>query len=123
MGASMGGWATLTAVGRDCFLVSGIVSASGETDLSAYGRPSLVPWEPRIGAPLLVVGSTGDPLITPAQVDTLLARVASKQKRAVLVDGSGHGWNLLQGSEASEPVRAAVLDFLRSPGPPVATGC
>ena len=38
MGASLGGAATLVAAGRDCFEVSGIVSASGETDLRTYGR-------------------------------------------------------------------------------------
>ena len=37
MGASLGGAATLVAAGRDCFLVSGIVSASGETDLRGFG--------------------------------------------------------------------------------------
>lgn len=127
MGASMGGAATLVAAGRDCFAVSGVVSVSGETDLRRFGEgaPPLyaVPWEPRIAAPLLVVGSTGDALITPGQVQTLVDRAASKDKRAVLVDGYDHGWNLLQGSSANARIRAAVLDFLRRAGTPVATGC
>ena len=127
MGASMGGAATLVAAGRDCFLLSGVVSVSGETDLRGFGggAPPLyaVPWEARLAAPLLVVGSRGDPLITPAQVQTLLDRAASKTKSAVLVDGSAHGWNLLQGAEADARVRAAVLDFLRAAQAPGATGC
>jgi pimeloyl-ACP methyl ester carboxylesterase len=127
MGASMGGAATLLAGGRDCFLVSGLVSVSGETDLRAFGEgaPPLyaVPWEPRISAPLLVVGSKGDPLIDGAQVRTLLHRAASRPKSAVLVDGSDHGWSLLQGPSANAQVRAAVLAFLRRAGNPVPTGC
>jgi dienelactone hydrolase len=127
MGASMGGAATLLAGGRDCFLLSGLVSVSGETVLRAFGEgaPPLyaVPWEPRIAAPLLVVGSKGDPLIDGAQVRTLLERAASRRKSAVLVDGSDHGWNLLQGPSANDRVRAAVLGFLRRAGNPVPTGC
>jgi hypothetical protein len=56
-------------------------------------------------------------------VRSLLARVASKSKRAVLVFGTGHGWDLLQGAGASRRLRAAVPGFLRSAGPAVATGC
>jgi hypothetical protein len=41
----------------------------------------------------------------------------------VLVDGSGHGWDLLQGDGTSETVRDAVADFLAHMGEPVATGC
>ena len=127
MGASLGVAATLVAAGRDCFLVSGIVSASGETDLRTYGRgvPPLyaVPYERRIAAPLLVVGSKGDPLVDEADVDRLLARAWSSEKRAVLVDDAGHGWSFLQGSGANAAIRDAVANFLADAGTPVATGC
>ncbi len=127
MGASLGGAATLVAAGRDCFLVSGIVSVSGETDLRSYGRgvPPLyaVPYESRIAAPLLVVGSKGDGLVPEADVDALLAHAASASKRALLVEGYDHGWDLLQGASASAAVRRAVIDFLAAAGPPVPTGC
>jgi dienelactone hydrolase len=127
MGASLGGAATLVAAGRDCFPVSGVVSASGETDLRSYGRgvPPLyaVPTEPRITAPLLVVGSTGDPLVGEADVARLLERAGSTAKRSVLVDGTAHGWDLLQGDRASSRIRGAVADFVAHAGPPVATGC
>jgi pimeloyl-ACP methyl ester carboxylesterase len=127
MGASLGGAATLIAAGRDCMLVSGIVSASGETDLRAYGGgvPPLyaVPDEPHITAPLLVVGSRGDPLVDRAAVGRLLARARSSSERAVLVPGTTHGWDLLQGPQASAPIRAAVARFIAHAGPPVPTGC
>lgn len=127
MGGSLGGAATLVAAGRDCFLVSGIVSVSGETDLRSYGRgvPPLdaVPYESRIAAPLLVVGSKDDSLVPQADVDQLLAHAASASKRAVLVDGYGHGWNLLQGPGANPSVRRAVIDFLNAAEAPVPTGC
>jgi pimeloyl-ACP methyl ester carboxylesterase len=127
MGASLGGAATLVAGGRDCFLVSGIVSASGEIDLRSYGRgvPPLyaVPYEARIAAPLLVIGSKGDGLVSEADVHALLGHVNSKSKRAVLVDGYEHGWTLLEGAKANAGIRRAVLDFLHSAGSPVPTGC
>jgi pimeloyl-ACP methyl ester carboxylesterase len=127
MGASLGGAATLVAAGRDCFPVSGIVSVSGETDLRRYGRgvPPLyaVPYASRIAAPLLVVGSEDDGLITKSQVDALLARASSQWKRAVLIDGHLHGWTLLQGPDANAEVRQAVMSFLKSAETPVATGC
>ena len=127
MGASLGGAATLVAAGRDCFEVSGIVSASGETDLRTYGRgvPPLyaVPFERRIAAPLLVVGSKDDPLVDETEVTRLLKRASSATKRSVLVDGSGHGWDLLQGPTANTPLRNAVADFVAHAGRPVATGC
>jgi dienelactone hydrolase len=127
MGASMGGAATLIAAGRDCMLVSGIVSASGETDLRGYGQgvPPLdaVPYERRITAPLLVVGSRGDPLIDRAGVARLLRRVHTRRARAVLVPGTGHGWDLLEGPPANPRIRAAVASFIAAAGRPVATGC
>ena len=127
MGASLGGAATLLAAGRDCFSVSGIVSASGETDLRTYGRgvPPLyaVPFEPAITAPVLVVGSKDDPLVDQAAVAQLLKRASSTSKRSVVVDGSGHGWDLLQGPTANDSIREAVADFVSHAGPPVATGC
>jgi dienelactone hydrolase len=125
MGASLGGAATLIAAGRDCMRVSGVVSVSGETDLRSYGEgaPPLyaVPYENRIGAPLLVVGSRADPLIGQAAVAQLVRRAGDG--RAVLIPGSGHGWDLLQGPSASPTIRAAVAAFLAQAGPPVATGC
>ncbi len=98
-----------------------------ETDLRTYGRgvPPLyaVPYERRIAAPLLVVGSKGDPLVDEADVDRLLARAWSSEKRAVLVDDAGHGWSFLQGSGANAAIRDAVANFLADAGTPVATGC
>ena len=127
MGPSLGGAATLVAAGRDCFAVSGIVSVSGETDLRAVGRgvPPLyaVPFERHVTAPLLVVGSKDDPLVDEAAVNSLLARVPVTTKRAVLADGSDHGWDLLQGDLANADIRSAVADFVRAAGAPVATGC
>ena len=127
MGASLGGAATLLAAGRDCFSVSGIVSASGETDLRTYGRgvPPLyaVPFEHAITAPVLVVGSKDDPLVDQAAVAELLTRASTASKRSVLVDGSGHGWDLLEGPTANGSIRDAVTEFVVHAGPPVATGC
>ena len=127
MGASLGGAATLLAAGRDCFDVSGIISVSGETDLRTVGRgvPPLyaVPFERRIAAPLLAVGTKLDPLIDETAVDRLVARASSPTKRAVLVEGTGHGWDLLQDGYASPAIRDAVADFVAHVGAPVATGC
>jgi alpha-beta hydrolase superfamily lysophospholipase len=82
-----------------------------------------VPYERRIAAPLLVVGSRGDPLVDEADVDLLRARASSTEKRAVLVDDAGHGWSFLQGSGANPVIRDAVADFLTHAGAPVATCC
>jgi dienelactone hydrolase len=128
MGASLGGAATLLAAGRDCFLVSGIVSVSGEVDLRQYGQgvPPLdvLPYERRIAAPLLVVGSAGDSLIPESAVDALLAQVAAPWKDAALVPGVVHGWDLLQGPNANATVQKAVLDFLEQRvGAASPTGC
>jgi dienelactone hydrolase len=127
MGASLGGAATLSAAARDCFLVSGVVSVSGETDLRSYGRgvPPLhvVPSESRIAAPLLVVGSKGDSLVDMHDVNQLIARAVSRSEHATLVDGYAHGWDLLQGEGASPAARGAISRFLSHAGPPVPTGC
>ena len=125
MGASLGGAATLIAAGRDCMLVSGVVSVSGETDLRSYGAgvPPLyaVPYERRIAAPLLVVGSRDDSLIGQGAVKALVRH--ARRARAVLVPGGDHGWDLLQGPAASPRIQAAIAGFLAHAGPPVATGC
>ena len=125
MGASLGGAATLIAAGRDCMRVSGAISVSGETDLRSYGQgvPPLyaVPYEGRIRAPLLVVGSRADPLVGRAAAAALVGHAGAA--RAVLIPGAVHGWNLLEGPSASAKIRAAVAAFLVQAGPPVATGC
>jgi dienelactone hydrolase len=125
MCASLGGAATLIAAGRDCMFVSDVVSVSGETDLRTYGGgvPPLyaVPEESRITAPLLVVGSSSDPLINHAAVDALVRH--ARQARAVLIPGHVHGWDLLQGATASARIRAAAARVLAHAGAPVATGC
>jgi pimeloyl-ACP methyl ester carboxylesterase len=125
MGASLGGAATLIAAGRDCMRVSGVVSVSGETDLRSYGQgvPPLyaVPYERRIRAPLLVVGSRADPLIGRVAAAALVRH--ARAARAVLIPGTLHGWNLLEGPSASAKIRAAVAAFLGQAGPPIATGC
>jgi dienelactone hydrolase len=106
-------------------LVSGVVSVSGETDLRSYGQgvPPLyaVPYEGRIRAPLLAVGSRSDPLIGGAAVATLVRRARDAQ--SVLIPGTVHGWDLLQGPSQSTRIRAAVALFLAHAGPPAATGC
>jgi predicted alpha/beta-fold hydrolase len=82
-----------------------------------------VPFEQAIAAPLLVIGSKDDPLVGEADVIRLVARASSSSKRSLLLDGSGHGWDLLQGPTASRSLRDAVTDFVAHVGPPVATGC
>jgi acetyl esterase/lipase len=80
-----------------------------------------VPYEGRIRAPLFVVGRRADPLIGQAAVTTLVRH--ARDGRAVLVPGTVHGWDLLQGASASAKIRAAVAAFLAQAGRPVATGC
>jgi hypothetical protein len=99
-------------------LVSGVVSVSGETDLRSYGQgvPPLyaVPYEGRIRAPLLVVGSRADPLIGHLAVASLVGHAGDA--RAVLIPGTVHGWDLLQGASQSTRIRAAVARFLAHAG-------
>jgi len=106
-------------------LVSGVVSVSGETDLRTYGQgvPPLyaVPYEGRIQAPLLVVGSRADPLIGHVAAATLVRH--ARDGRAVLIPGTVHGWDLLEGPSSGARIRAAVAAFLAHAGAPVATGC
>jgi pimeloyl-ACP methyl ester carboxylesterase len=69
MGASLGGAATLVAAGRDCFLVSGIVSASGETDLRSYGRGVCSTSCTRLAPPFRRAAPGADPLRCTASCD------------------------------------------------------
>jgi pimeloyl-ACP methyl ester carboxylesterase len=127
MGASLGGAATLVASARDCLQVSGIVSLSGEPNLRPFGAglPPLDVWPyaRHIAAPLLVLGSRQDYWVSAAQAHRLVRTVHSRRAHAVLVTGSLHGWDLVQGGTANRRIRAAALAFLRAAGPPVATGC
>jgi len=56
-------------------------------------------------------------------VARLVERASSTAKRSLLVDGSVHGWDLLQGPNANDTLRDVVSDFVAHVGPPVATGC
>jgi pimeloyl-ACP methyl ester carboxylesterase len=127
MGASLGAASSLLAAGRDCLFLSGVVSVSGEPDLRSFGGgvPPLVVWPyaARITAPLLLVGSRDDGLVSPSDLQRLLSLARSQSKSETLVDGGAHGWDLLEGTAASDQARSAVLSFLQSAGAPVSTGC
>ena len=112
VGASLGAAAVVAAAPTIRPQVDGVVSLSGETDIDelmgSHGLNPL-PVASGIRAPLLLVVSEQDPLVSPAQM-RLLARRVRGPVRVIVRPGGLHGLNLL------EPAVVRTLDaFYRRP--------
>jgi pimeloyl-ACP methyl ester carboxylesterase len=96
--------------------VAGVVSLSGETDLtpplgSESGMNALAAAQ-GLRVPLLVVGSLHDPYLPPADARRLVRAAGSRTKRLVLLPGPWHGWDLLYDAPYRSRVDALVRAFL-----------
>jgi alpha-beta hydrolase superfamily lysophospholipase len=107
MGGSYGGAAVLWAgaeLGDD---LAGIVDLSGPTSLfNAIGLT------PKITAPLLVVASSHDSVVSPKDSRELVAAAGSEEKQAAIYAGAWHAQDLLYGAPYREQVDALIMDFL-----------
>ena len=108
-GASKGGCASIDVAARAPAGVQGVVSlsCSGRTDADE----SVL--NPRVGAvrvPLLLAVAEVDVFVTVATMRATLARATARDKELLVVPGSDHGVDLLEGPDPR--VRQAVLAFL-----------
>jgi alpha-beta hydrolase superfamily lysophospholipase len=108
MGGSYGGAAVLWAgaeLGDD---LAGIVDLSGPTSLfNAIGLA------PKITAPLLVLTSRHDSVVSPQNSRELVAAAGSEDKRVAIYPGDWHAQDLLYGAPYRDRVDALISEFLR----------
>jgi alpha-beta hydrolase superfamily lysophospholipase len=107
MGGSYGGAAVLWAGAEMGDDLAGIVDLSGPTNLfNAIGLA------PKIAAPLLVVASRHDSVVSPKDSRELVAAAGSDDKEAAIYPGAWHAQDLLYGAPYREKVDALIKDFL-----------
>jgi pimeloyl-ACP methyl ester carboxylesterase len=111
VGASFGGAAALN-YGPDLPL-AGVISMSGEARLRGTGLNGLAAVA-RLHAPLLIVGSRHDPLLSVADALKLLRRAGTKDKRTALYPGASHGWDIVEYAPYAAKARALVLAWIRA---------
>lgn len=107
MGGSYGGAAVLWAGAEMGDDVAGIVDLSGPTSLfNAIGLA------PKITAPLLVVASSHDSVVSPKDSRELVAAAGSEEKKAAIYPGAWHAQDLLYSAPYRSEVDALIRDFL-----------
>jgi dienelactone hydrolase len=106
------GRAAAVADGPSLHGVDGIVSLSGELRLDRVGLDAIGS-APRLRAPLLVITANDDGFLDGASARRLVRAAGSARKRAVVVPGNDHGWDLLYASPDRARVLADVLAFVR----------
>jgi dienelactone hydrolase len=114
MGASLGGTSSIVAAVRIRPAVAGVVSLSGEADLTAF-YPDLdaVAAARRLHVPVLEIVSKDDALTPPADVARMRAALRSRGSRLVVFPDGYHGWDMLYAAPYRARVAALVRDFLR----------
>lgn len=118
MGASFGGVTSMVAGSRLGSRIAGVVSVSGETELSnQYGGPQsdldALAAVPKLRVPFLIVSARDDGYLPPAGARELLRRARSARKQLALFPGGYHGWDLLSSAPYRARVSRVVIDFLR----------
>jgi dienelactone hydrolase len=111
VGASVGARAVLQAGVAHPRGVAGLVALSAERTVT-NSPGDLLPDMRKVQVPVLSVGSRGDPLTTYGR-DTRAIDRKLADDTMLLVSGSAHGVELLQGRHAPQ-VRRAILRFVRS---------
>jgi alpha-beta hydrolase superfamily lysophospholipase len=107
MGGSYGGAAVLWAGAEMGDDLAGIVDLSGPTSLfNAIGLA------PKITAPLLVLASSHDSVVSPKDSRELVAAAGSEEKQAAVYPGAWHSQDLLYAAPYREKVDALIMDFL-----------
>jgi alpha-beta hydrolase superfamily lysophospholipase len=107
MGGSYGGAAVLWAGAEQGDDLAGIVDLSGPTSLfNAIGVA------PKITAPLLVLTSRHDRVVSPKDSRELVAAAGSDDKQVAVYPGGWHAQDLLYGAPYRDKVDALIMDFL-----------
>jgi dienelactone hydrolase len=116
MGASLGGTASIVAATRIEPAVAGVVSLSGEADLSGLFPGSgldAVAAAKNLKVPVLFVAAKQDGLVPAADVARIRSALRSRGSRVVLYPGPYHGWDLLYLAPYRTQVARLVNGFLR----------
>lgn len=116
VGASFGGASALVAGSKLGRRVDGVVSLSGEADLSdALNVPKVIG---RMRVPLLMAVAPGDGYISVGQARAMVREAGSRHKRLLVRPAAdGHGTQLLgPDGEDATPLLAVVTRFVRAPG-------
>ena len=109
LGASKGGCAAMIAGADITPAVSSVVSIGGERNLGGeFNADAAVA---RSHVPLFIVTSEDDGYLLGPEARILLAESASKDKKALILPGTQHGLELLDGPNAQQ-VKQAILAFL-----------
>jgi alpha-beta hydrolase superfamily lysophospholipase len=107
MGGSYGGAAVLWA-GAEMNDLAGIVDLSGPTSLfNAIGLA------PKVTAPLLVLTSRHDSVVSPQDSRELVAAAGSQDKQVAVYPGNWHAQSLLYDAPFRDRVDALISEFLR----------
>ena len=91
--------------------IAGVASLSGELDLANANLDALAA-VPKIGVPLLIMGSRDDRYLDAHDAQKLLRAAGSSQKSLAEFAGADHGWDLLALSHA-QPANRLLVRFLR----------
>jgi alpha-beta hydrolase superfamily lysophospholipase len=110
VGASAGGAAVLVAGAAVSPEPAGVISLSGETQLST--NLDAMRAAPKLRAPLLLLVTRHDRYVAVEDYRKLESRAASKDKRLAVYSGDWHGWDLLYTAPFKARVNSLVLGFL-----------
>jgi pimeloyl-ACP methyl ester carboxylesterase len=115
MGASLGATSSIVAAARIRPAVAGVVSLSGEADLSgAFPGSGLdaVAAARRLRLPVLFLAAREDSLTPPADIARMRAALHSRGSRVVVFPDAYHGWDLLYITPYKDRVAALIRGFL-----------
>jgi pimeloyl-ACP methyl ester carboxylesterase len=117
MGASFGGVTCMVAASRLGSKIAGVISVSGETELSnQYGGPqselNALAAVAKLRVPFLIVAARQDPYLPRAEARELKRRAGSAHSQLALFPGGYHGWDLLSFAPYRARASRVVIDFL-----------
>jgi alpha-beta hydrolase superfamily lysophospholipase len=109
MGGSYGGAAVVWAGAEMGSDPAGIIDLSGPTSLF-----NVIGLAPKVTAPLLVVGSRHDNVVSPHDSRELVSAAGSEDKQVAIYAGGWHAQDLLYSAPYQERVDALIMEFLRA---------
>jgi pimeloyl-ACP methyl ester carboxylesterase len=116
MGASLGATSSIVAATRIRPAVAGVVSLSGEADLSPSFPGSglnAVAAAARLTMPVLYVAARDDGLTPPADVARFRSALRRPGDKVAVFPGTWHGWQLVYFAPYKAQVAALVRAFIR----------